>query len=319
MGLTVRDVTEPMARRLRLPTTAGVLVTGVRPGHPAQRAKPPVARKDLLTHVNGEEVSSVAALREALRKAAGRETMAVTLLRGEESLVTVLETDAGETDLGGGELPKGWIGVSTQPLIPTVARALGVEGVRGLRITRVHPGSAAETAGLKTGDIVLELNDRALPARSPHDQGMLGRRFESLAAGSDAKLTILRDGERSSIMVKVEESPASAAAARVLRNDFLEFRARDLTFADRLKERLATDAAGVLVTEVTNGGWAALGGLHFGDLILRIGEHEISTVADLEKALRWIEKERPSHIGFFVRRGTRTTVFYAEPEYDPLD
>ena len=318
-GLTVRDVTEPMARRLCLPTTAGVLVTGVRPGHPAERARPAVAKQDLVTHVNGEEVTCVTGLREALRKAADQKTMALTLLRGEESLITVLETDTGETDLGGGELQKGWIGVSTQPLIPTVARALGVEGVRGLRITRVHPGSAAETAGLRTGDIVLELNDHALPAVSPHDQGMLDRLFEQLPIESLANLTVLRGGEKSRIAVKVEESPASAAAARVLRNDFLEFSGRDLTFADRLKLRLNTEAEGVLVTDVANGGWAALGGLHFGDLILRIGDHEIRTVADLEQALLWIEKERPSHIGFFVRRSTCTTVFYAEPEYEDLD
>ena len=201
----------------------------------------------------------------------------------------------------------------------TKPRALGVEDVRGLRVTRVHPGSAAETAGLQTGDLILELNDRALPAKSPHDRGMLRRRVEQLPIDSLANLTVLRDGEKSRIAVTVEESPASAGAAKVLRNDLLEFSGRDLTFADRLKQRLTNETTGVLVTEVTNGGWAALGGLHFGDLILRIGDREIETVADLEKAIEWIEQNRPSHISFFVRRGTRTTVCYAEPEYENLD
>jgi S1-C subfamily serine protease len=258
-------------------------------------------------------------LREALQEAAEEETMAITLLRGKENLITVLETDAGETNLGGGELRKGWIGLSTQPLIPTIAKALGVEGMRGLRVTRVHPGSAAETAGLLTGDIILELNDRALPAKAPHDRGMLARRVEQLSIDSLANLTVLRGGEKSQIVVKVEESPTSAVAARALRNDFLEFSGRDLTFADRLVKRLPTETGGVLVTEVANGGWASLGGLRFGDLILRIGDREIETVADLEKALQWIEQNRPSHIGFFVRRGTRTTVCYTEPEYETQD
>ena len=67
-GITVRDVTAQMALGLRYPSADGVMVTGVRPGKPAEKAQPQISRGDVILDVDGVPVENLEDFIKAIRK-----------------------------------------------------------------------------------------------------------------------------------------------------------------------------------------------------------------------------------------------------------
>lgn len=315
LGLTVRDITGPMALIRRYPSSEGVLVTGIRPGFPADDAKPQIRPGDVVLELDGKKIEGYGALTDVVANLGKREGILIRVRRGDEEIVTVLDTSEKRKPFSGGELPKAWIGIRTQVLTPDVAKALGMGDARGFRITQVFPQTQAEKAGLKVGDVITALNGDPLRAYRTQDAEMLERRVENLGIGDKARLTVLRDGEEQKIDVELQETPGSSAEAKSAEDPFLEYKVRDITFGDRIDRRWPMDRAGVLVTNVTPGGWAMLAGLQAGDLIQRIGGRKIESVADFKDAVDWIQKERPASISIFVVRGYRTAFVFAQPEY----
>ena len=116
-------------------------------------------------------------------------------------------------------------------------------------------------------------------------------------------------------MVERAVSNVTAALGRMLRRKPLlprnldEVRVRDVSPVDR--ERAGwPESGGVLVESVTEGGWAALGHLAEGDLILAIDGEKVADVAAVQKKIAKLAAARPSSIVLSVRRGIRT--FFVE-------
>ncbi len=315
LGLTVRDITGPMALMRRYPNAEGVLVTGVRPGRPADLAKPKLRRGDVIVELAGKPVKDYAAFRSIVKGLGKRDDILVELRRRDEIVVTVLDTTERKKPRAGGELPKAWIGIRTQVLTPDVAKALGLGKTRGFRITQVFPRTEAERAGLSVGDVITALNGKPLRAFRIQDAEMLVRRVENLDIGDRARLTVLRDGEEKEIEVVLQETPKTAAEVKTAEDDFLEYKVREITFADRIRHRWPMDRKGLLVTQVVNGGWANLAGLRAGDLIQKINGVKMETVKDFEKMVKRIGKEKPYPVSIFVIRGYRTAFVFAQPDY----
>lgn len=89
-----------------------------------------------------------------------------------------------------GQIDRGWLGVEIQPVSEDVARVLGLGDGEGVMIGSVFDGTPASDAGLQQGDIVLKFN--AAEVALPRD---LTRAVSSTAPGSDATVTILRQGD----------------------------------------------------------------------------------------------------------------------------
>ena len=89
-----------------------------------------------------------------------------------------------------------------------------------------------------------------------------------------------------------------------------EFRARDISDADRMDMSLPAGERGVLVEAVREGGWAALAHLADGDVILAIDREPVADVAALQKRMESIATARPDAVVMQVRRGFRT--FFVE-------
>src|SRR3954468_19666918 len=89
-----------------------------------------------------------------------------------------------------GEVKRGRIGLTTQDLTPELARSLALApATRGAVVVEVAQGSAADTAGVRTGDVVMAVNGRAV--RSSSD---LRNQIGLAAAGTDVELKLLREG-----------------------------------------------------------------------------------------------------------------------------
>jgi serine protease Do len=315
LGLTVRDITGPMALVRRYPNTDGVLVTGTRPGLPADSAKPRIRSGDIIVEVGGEAVKDHAAFVGIVERIGERDDILVRLRRDDEQMVTVLDTTDKARPFTGGELPKAWLGVRTQVLTPEVAKALGLGKTRGFRITQVFPTTEAEKAGLRVGDVITALDGKALRAYRAQDAELLRRRVENLAIDGRAKLTIVREGAEQEIEVVLQETPRTSAEVKTGEDEILEYKVRGVTFSDRIKNRWAMDQQGVIVTEVTPGGWAYLAGLNAGDLITKLHGEEVGSVADFKKITEKTHAEKVTPVAIFVTRGYRTAFVFAQPEY----
>jgi S1-C subfamily serine protease len=137
-GVTVRNLTPSVALADYLPDTNGVQVTGVRPGFPFEAAEPRIQPGDVIRSVDGHAITNIGSLRKALASVKGA-SYSVSLLRKDESLITVVKPDDNKPAEDGGELPQSWIGVKTQVMVPELATALGVPNQTGFRITEVYP------------------------------------------------------------------------------------------------------------------------------------------------------------------------------------
>ena len=321
MGVTVRALTSDMALTRHLPNTKGVLVTGVRPGLPFEAAQPPIVPDDVVQSVDGQPTPDLAAFRRALgsaEKHADADGFPVALVRKDEDLLSIVKTDTDKAADDGGELPQAWMGIKTQVLTPEVAEAVGLTGQAGVRISEVYPYTEAAKAGLKPGDILTALNGTALTASHLQDAEDFTHQIEALSVGEKATLTVRRGPASLTVPVVLEATPDSAAQAKTVRSKEFEFSVRGIALMDKVTNHWDANQQGVIVTEVTSGGWAAIAGLHTDDLVLSLNGRKITDAASFERVLPALVKQHPKVISVFVRRDALTQFVFLEPDWSHL-
>ncbi len=193
MGVSVGELTPDLAQAFGFqPGTKGALVQNVVPRGPA--AKAGVEAGDLIVSINGKAVESPGTLTRTVALVPPGEKVDVVVLRkGEkrqlsfkvaqrpedESAVGRGEGES-EGDSGGGgpasnKSPK--LGVSLAPLTAELSRELGVSGDSGVVVTETVDGGPAQRAGIRRGDVILELNRH--PVKKPEDvAGLIGKMKE---------------------------------------------------------------------------------------------------------------------------------------------
>src|SRR5205814_3832017 len=108
-----------------------------------------------------------------------------------------------------GKVTRAQLGVSVQGITSDLAESLGLKDVTGALIGSVTPGSAADHAGLKRGDVILSFNGQPV-----HDTNTLRNRVAEAAPGSTADVTISRDGKEKHVSVKLDEAAGDRVARR---------------------------------------------------------------------------------------------------------
>ena len=193
-----------------------------------------------------------------------------------------------------GKVKRPYLGVAVQRMTQKLREQFGIGAGEGALVAQTYPDSPAAEAGLRPGDIILEVAGRKV-TNGVSLQGIV----EQLTIGERYTVRGLRDGEPTDIQVTLREmpdrfagstavgqsgaprdgSPESAAAAA------LGLEVADLT--DKSREALGIDknVAGVVVTAVDPNGPAAEEGIGRGDVIVRVGTTRVSSVAEFEAAL----------------------------------
>ena len=108
-----------------------------------------------------------------------------------------------------GEVKRGRIGIAIQDLTPDLAKAMHTTHTTGAVIARVDPGSPAQRAGLRTGDLVVAVD------RVPVNSGTQLRNMIGLSRiGKEVALTVDREGSERLVAVRIEQATAAAAGQR---------------------------------------------------------------------------------------------------------
>jgi Do/DeqQ family serine protease len=175
-----------------------------------------------------------------------------------------------------GGVRRGLFGAAAQDLTPDLSAALGIELFRGAVITTVEPGSAAERAGLRPGDIITEVDGRLIGNAAD-----LRNRIGLLSAGSAVELRILRNGDHRTLHGELADPFAEFIQGKHL-DPLLEGALIGETERNTVHGRRRLLAVGPL----RPGSPAWLSGLREGDLILQANRQSIANLSDLRAALQ---------------------------------
>ena len=179
-----------------------------------------------------------------------------------------------------GEVRRGRMGMQTQELTPELARSLNVSAVDGAVVTGLDPGSPAERAGLRRGDVVTSVNGRAV--RGPAD---LRVKLGLLPVGETVEFRVMREGKQLTLKTQIappqQAATVDAQAVPELAGASVANLERGMPLFGRIE--------GAFVASVTPNSPAWLQGLRPGDVIYAVSNRRVRNVSELLAALRNIE------------------------------
>lgn len=175
-----------------------------------------------------------------------------------------------------GEVRRGRLGVAVQDLTPDLARAFDIEQSRGAVIAQVEPGSPAERAGLKPGDVVVSVNGREI-RRATEMRNAVGL----LRIGSEVKLRIIRDGRERTVVARVAEPQVSKSDAGRFSSHLQGASLTEIQPGSPLYGKVE----GVLVAEVEQGSRAHRNGVRPGDIIRSVNHKPVRGIPDVGRAV----------------------------------
>jgi serine protease Do len=310
-GAVVRDLTQKLVREERLPDQRGVWLENIQPAGPSGQAEPNLRREDVVIAVDGQPVDSVAEFEELTKRLLkdapdGKRTVLAEVHRAGAVLNAVVELRELPENNITPQARKAWLGASSQPLTAKLSTQLGIKASGGARLTRVYPGTQAEAAGLRVGDVIVAIDGNEVPARRPEDTDVMARQIRQYRSNTQAMFTLWRDGAKVDVPVTLEQQPVPPAELPRRQDLQLEFTARDIAFDDRVRLQLPVTATGVMVESAVPAGWAALGGLRADDVIERAGDAPVATVGDLTRALEEALAQGKAWWVLLVRRRGQT-------------
>ena len=153
-----------------------------------------------------------------------------------------------------GMIVRPWLGLKGQSVSYDIARSKGLDRPVGVIVTEVYGDGPADQAGLRRGDLVLEIDGREV-----FDERGLKFLAATRSPGESAMLTVLRGGDREQVEITLRAPPGATEAERVLlegRHPFSGAEVADLS--PRLAVELGRDPfeSGVLVTRILRGAYA---------------------------------------------------------------
>jgi serine protease Do len=200
-----------------------------------------------------------------------------------------LARDVMESLVKDGRVTRGYLGVMIQDLTPELAKEFNLKDSTGALVGDVTPNSAAEKAGLRNGDIIVDFNGKKV-ADSRHLKLEVAR----VSPGETVPVKILRDGANKTLEIKVKEMPGTENLARNddHRNGDDNGTLNGVTVTDldnraRQQYDLPGTVKGVVITEVQPDSAAAEAGLKPGDVIQEINRQPVKTA---EEAVHLTEK-----------------------------
>ncbi|MBD3286959.1 Do family serine endopeptidase [candidate division WOR-3 bacterium] len=175
-----------------------------------------------------------------------------------------------------GKVERGYLGVYTQEITEDMRSTMGLKVEGGVLIADVLDDTPADNAGLRSGDVVLKINDAKVK-----DMENFRERIASFSPGSTVELGVWRAGDRKSIKVRLDEYPeepfvASGQAPSRESEEPFGVNIRTLTTSERHSLRLS---AGVLVEDVRSNSTAARAGIKPGDVILKLNDRMVTDAA----------------------------------------
>lgn len=184
-----------------------------------------------------------------------------------------------------GEVRRGMLGIKGGELNADLAQAFDIEAKKGAFISEVMPGSAADKAGLKAGDVITAINGQAISSFAE-----MRAKIATSGAGKEIDLTYLRDGKSNNAKVTLQSDDQTQTRANGL------LPALDGAELNNYDEK---GVKGVAITKIKPNSLAEQRGLKSGDVIIGINRQKVENLGQLRKIL----ESKPSAIALNIIRG----------------
>ena len=158
LGISVQDITEDIAKNMKLKDRSGALISDVFKGDPADKAG--LKSGDIITEINGKKVKDTHELLMMIAAFRVGETVKIKILRdGQEKEVSLAVAERKEQAevAAAGETGQAF-GMVVQEITPEIAKHLGLSTKRGVIVVDVQEGSTADEVGIQPQDIILQVN-----------------------------------------------------------------------------------------------------------------------------------------------------------------
>lgn len=210
----------------------------------------------------------------------------------------------------GKKIKRGWLGVSIRGLTENDAKALGLKQPTGALVANVFPDDPADKAGVKQGDVILEVNGKPVA-----DNSELLRKIATLKPGDKAHLVLWRGGKKIRRTVTLDERGDKAVARITPKGqpetaEVLGMSVRPIANDQEAKALGLEKPEGLLVAEVGNGSVAQSEGIQQGDVILQVNQKEVASVDELKSLVKQ-GKKRGAAMFLIKRQGQN--IFIALP------
>jgi Do/DeqQ family serine protease len=184
---------------------------------------------------------------------------------------------------GGNAVKRPWLGAKLQNVTPEIAESLGLKRNSGALVAGVSENSPAARAGIKTGDVIVSIEEQAV-----EDQNGFDYRFGTRPLGGQARLGVIRSGRETTVVVLLQSAPDRPREEVVIKSRSPLSGAKVGNLSPALAEELRLDpsAEGVVVIELTKGSIAQRLGFQRGDVVVAINEQRVETSKDLERLTR---------------------------------
>ena len=187
-----------------------------------------------------------------------------------------------------GKVARGFLGVGIQDLTAENAPFFGLkQDTKGVLVPEVTKGSAAEKAGLKPGDVIIELNGQPVGTAKE-----LQGRVAALKPDTDVELVVLRDGKREALTAKLSERPSKEQVTKGGPETLEKLGLVVQNLTDDLAERYGYEGlTGVIVTQVEPGSIAELAGITPGALIMEVNRKPVENTKTFKQTIEDAAKE----------------------------
>ena len=202
LGVGIQSLTPSLAQAMKLDTHEGALVSDIVPDSPAAQAG--IERGDVIVKFNGKDVDDSRHLAAAVAATPVGQDAEVLVLRDGREKALSLKVGA----MPGQDAPtaandssnRGKWGMELQTLSPAESRAQGLASGQGVGVVAVQPDSPADEAGLRPGDVLLQVNRQAV--------GSIEDVKDAIAANDGEQLLLLVKRQRGNLFVALSKEAA---------------------------------------------------------------------------------------------------------------
>ena len=187
----------------------------------------------------------------------------------------------------GGEVTRGWLGVGIQDISPELAEYYGIKDTKGVLVTHVYEGDPADKGGIKTGDIIVAVNEKIVS--SSRD---LSRIIAEIGAGKRTAISLVRNGDKRNVSVELTKRNDKDLDENKKSEGTGEFGLELSELTPDLARQIgyAENENGVVVINVKAGSKAETAGIQQGDLIKEINHVTVKGLNDYKSQLDKIKK-----------------------------
>jgi serine protease Do len=175
LGVLIQKVTPEIAESLGMEKGYGALVANVSKDGPAERAGVKVG--DVIVEFDGNPVKDSGDLPIIVARTPVEKKARMKVLRDKKEIIlNVAVGELKDEEVVASAPEKGELGLTVQRLTPQMAESLGLEKSEGVVVTAIEPGSTAEEAGIRRGDVILEVDRKAVRNLDEYKKAVAGVR-----------------------------------------------------------------------------------------------------------------------------------------------